>query len=94
MYIRTDGTTAGLLAGENTRPLTHPSTLQTTTKHCVGTAATFRPDGTSVEKKSAPVNSSARSHTGGMWPGLAATMASFLAFEEESGQSPRAWDLP
>jgi len=65
-YIHTDGTTAGLLAGENTQPLTHPTTRQKTTKHCVSTESTSRPDGTSVKKKSAPVNSSARSHTGGM----------------------------
>jgi len=66
MYIRTDGTTAGLLAGENTQPLTHPTTRQKTTKHCVSTESTFRPDGTSVEKKCAPLNSSASSHTGSM----------------------------
>ena len=35
MYTRADGSTAVRLAGKNTQPLTHPTTLRTTTKHIV-----------------------------------------------------------
>jgi len=58
--------------------------METRAASVVGTASTTRRDGNSVEKRSAPVNSSASSHTGGMWPGTPATMASLLAFEEET----------